>query len=295
MKRLEDICRKIAKLNLWKEVVRYNWAVKPSDTVFPYFCSILGDGSLPVPYRFLMLEGWQTFHDFLHTRADNNFGFYSSPMEFSHFEAIILPGDEVRIYRHDPGYAPQVIKGSQLELCRKILWESYGIMMRIESDNNLPMKFADSKSMFARVESPDGSWKDAPLEIPRPRDHVEEISFPKEVASKAKDLPFASEKTWDLSFGMLPTIITNEPRPRCVYELSVKDGTEIVLNERFTLVPEMGLKGLWQNLAPRLMKLFVERGVVPGIVRVRTGREFRMLRPICMELPIKLQLDSING
>jgi hypothetical protein len=57
----------------------------------------------------------------------------------------------------------------------------------------------------------------------------------------------------------------------------------------------MGLKGLWQNLAPRLMKLFVERGVVPGIVRVRTGREFRMLRPICMELPIKLQLDSING
>ena len=290
----EEIGAKMDALGLWKLLEPYNFAVKPKGTVFPYFCTVLKGERKPVKARFLMLEGWQTLHDFVRTRIDRNFGFYSTPVEMPHFELVVLEDGQMRLFRHDTGYMPFEAKDAQRDLAARILWEAYGVMLRVESDRKLPLKFSDEKAIFARVEIAAGQWEDRPLEIPDPPPHTEKVSFPKADIKSAQDLPFVKEDMLDLDFGLLPNVMTKEPRPRCVYELKAVDpktgGTAIA--SRVSVHPEAGLKGMWESMPVQVLREFIRRGKVPGELRTRSGRVFRLLRPLCMELPFKLSLHD---
>ncbi len=297
MKRtVDEIAAKMDGLGLWETIAPYNWAVCPKGTVFPYFCTAIPERNSPVKVRFLMIEGWQTLHDFVRTRADPSFGFYSTPMEMSHFELVVIPSGEARLFRHDPCYLPRLADEREKELCAKILWESYGVMMRVESDTSLPMRFAAEKAMFARVEGADGKWTDEALPIPDPRPHVEKIVFAKADLAKAKDLPFAAEEKMIVDFALLKGVATQEKRPRCAYRLLAVDFAtkETVVSDTLSPMPEGGLRAMWEGIAPRLLKHILARGRVPGEIMVRSPRLFRMLRPLCLDVPVKLSLhDSL--
>lgn len=288
------VAKKMDELKLWSVLAPYNFAVKPKGTVFPYFCSIVPEDSKPVKVRFLMLEGWQTLHDFIRARVDRNFGFYSSPIEFPHFELVILKSGEVHVFRHDTGYMPIPISGKQSDLVARILWEAYGVMLRLESDPKLPLVFASEQAIFARVETKDGVWGDRPLPIPDPVPHVEKVSFAKEDLKRAKDIPFVTDDVLNVDFRLRPEIMTKEPRPRCVYQLIGYDpkNKREVFDLRASVNPEHGLKGLWEAMPSQLLKAFVELGRLPGQVKVPSGRVFRMLRPLCIEIPFKLSMHD---
>jgi hypothetical protein len=293
---VEEIGARMDGLGLWESVAPYNWAVCPRGTAFPYFCTAIPEKDTPVKVRFMMVEGWQTFHDFVRTRIDANFGFYSSPMEVSHFELIVVHGGDVHLFRHDPCYLPRPADERERALCAKILWESYGVMMRVEADASLPMRFASEKAMFARVEGPDGKWSDAALPIPDPRPHVEKIAFSKADLAKAKDLPFAAEEKLAVDFSLLKGVATQDKRPRCAYRLLAVDAAsgERVVSDVVSPHPDGGLRQMWEGVAPRLLKHILSRGRVPGELMVRSGRLFRMLRPLCLDVPLKLSLhDSL--
>ena len=293
---VEEIGAKMDGLGLWEVVAPYNWAVRPRGTVLPYFCTAIPEKDTPVKVRFMMVEGWQTFHDFVRTRVDVNFGFYSTPMELSHFELLVVRGGDMRLFRHDPCYLPRPANKRERELCAKIMWESYGVMIRVEADVSLPMRFASEKAMFSRVEGADGTWSDEALHIPDPRPHVEKITFAKADLAKAKDLPFAVEEKIAVDFALLKGFATQEERPRCAYRLLAVDvaSKEHIISEVVSPHPDGGLRQLWEGVAPRLLKHILARGRVPGEVMVRSGRLFRMLRPICLDVPLKLSLhDSL--
>lgn len=295
---LEEIGKKMDALNLWDAVMPFNWVVKPSGVVFPYFCTLLkGDGKI-VKVRFLMLEGWQTFHDYIRTRIDRNFGYYLTPMEMPHFELVVSVSGVVAIFRHDPGYMPRELNERERALSQKILWEAYGIMMRVEADKKLPLQFASEKSMFARVENSSGVWTDSPMAIPEPRPFVEEVSFSKALVTKAKDLPLEAKMAVAVDFRLLSNVMTKESRPRCAYQLIVVDlatGVKIV-QDKTSVSPEGGLKAMWQAMPQRVLAGLVEYGRMPGVIKVTSGRVFRLLRSLCLELPIKLSMhDRIEG
>ena len=290
-----EIGRRIDGLGLWETIAPYHWALKPRGTALPYFCVILKGDTPLVKARIMLLEGWQTFQDFVRTRLDNNFAFYSSPMEFQHYELVVLPsGEDAKIFRYDVGFMPVEPTPSGATLCEKMLWEVFGVMMRVESDSQLPLKFATEKAIFARVEGADGQWRDEPLPIPGPRPHVERISFSKADLKAAKDLPFAAEEPLELDFRMVPGLFTREKRPRCAYVLAAIDGKsgERVIWDRSAINPESGLRGLWESMPPRVLKHIIARGRVPGEVKLLTGRMFRLLRPLCMNLPFRLSLHD---
>lgn len=292
---IENICAKMDALGLWDAIAPYNWAVKPAGTVFPYFCSVVkGDGN-PVKVRFLMLEGWQTLHDYIRTRIDGNFGFYSSPMELPHIEMVLSSDGTSQLYRHDAGYMPVRAKDRERELAAKILWESYGVMLRVESDKSLPMKFSSEKALFARVELAGEKWEDRPLTIPDPPPIVERVSFSSQDIARSKDVPFVKDRVWQADFCLVPQMMTAEKRPRSVYQLSVVDSAyPAPFIQRLSINPEDGLKGLWESVPARILKLMLERGAVPGEIKLRSGRLFRLTRPLTMELPFKLSLhDSL--
>jgi hypothetical protein len=290
---IEEIGAKMDALAIWEEIAPFNFAVKPKGTVFPYFCTALkGDGEL-VKIRFLMLEGWQTLHDFVRVRIDSDFGFYSSPMEMPHLEMVITRGGEIKLFRHDAGYMPLEANEAQRSLASKILWEAYGVMMRVESDRMLPLKFSGDKAVFARVENPAGQWRDEPLVIPPPPPYTETVKLPKSDVAAAKDLPFVAAEAIELDMRMLPGVMTKEARPRTVYELSAYDVSGVkIIESRASVDPRAGLKALWEMLAPEVLRALVKRGVVPGEIKVVSGRVFRFLRPLCMELPFKLSLHD---
>ncbi len=290
----EEIGRRMEALGLWEAIFPYTWAVKPMGTVLPYFCTVLrGDGKL-VKLRFFLLEGWQTLHDFVHTRVDRNFGFYSTPMELPHFELVVLPDGQVKVFRHDPGYVPRPLTPPENVRVGRMLWEAYGVMMRIESEPKLPLKYSAEKAMFARLEKAKDVWEDAPLSIPEPRAHVEKISFEKKDVAQAKDIPFESSEIVEVDFRLMPNLMTRDLRPRFAYVLCLVDATtgERLAFERLSVNVDGGLKELWENVPSRILKHLLARGRIPGEVKLVSGRLFRMLRPLCTELPFKLSLHD---
>ena len=293
---VEEIGAKMDALGLWEAVQPFNWAVKPYGTAFPYFCSVFSENSGPVKIRVLMLEGWQTLHDYVRTRVDSSFGYYSSPSEMPHFELVVLKIGEMKLLRHDPGYLPVEASAAGRELAARILWESYGVMLRIETDRTLPLRFAGEKAVFARVETAQGVWEDAPLEIPDPRPQVEKVEFAASDVKTAKDLPFVSGLSLEIDFRVLPRVATGSGRPKCVYALVGVDCAtgETVFSLQSAVHPEAGLKGLWESVPPQLLKVLIKMGRVPGDLKLVSARLFRLLRPICLELPVKLSMhDSL--
>ena len=198
----EELGAKADALGLWELLEPYNFAVKPRGTAFPYFCTVIRPDVPPVKVRFLMLEGWQTLHDFVRTRHDRDFGFYSSPAEMPHLELLILTSGEMKLLRHDAAYAPREADGPWRDLAAKILWEAYGVLLRIEADRRLLMKFVDDRAVFARVEQASGQWADEPLVIPDPPPHVEKVSFRTDDIKKAQDLPMEQ--------GGMPTEVSDD-------------------------------------------------------------------------------------
>ena len=290
----EEIGAKMDALGLWKLLEPYNFAIKPRGTVFPYFCSVVKGDRKPVKVRFLMLEGWQTLHDYIRTRLDSNFGVYSSPMEMPHLELVVLETGETRLFRHDVGYMPQEASGAQRELGARILWEAYGVLLRVESDRQLPLRFVEEKAIFARVENAQGEWGDSPLEIPDPPPYAEKVSFPKADLKAAQDLPFAKDEVLELDFRMLPNVMTKEPRPRCVYGLRAVDRKTgaVVMDSRVSVHPEAGLRGMWESMPVQVLKELIRYGRIPGEIALRSGRVFRFLRALCLDLPFKLSLHD---
>lgn len=286
----EEIGAKMDALGLWGKMERYNFAVRPRGTVFPYFCTVITDAGVPV--RFLMLEGWQTMHDYVRTRIDRNFGYYMTPSEMPHLELVKLANGEFRLFRHDPCYVPLLAEGAQRELAAKILWEAYGVMLRVEADGMLPLRFVGEKAIFARVETEEGKWEDTPLEIPNPRPYSEKITLSKEDIRKAKDLPMEAGYILELDFRLHTMLKTNEKRPRnayCLTGVEAKTG-KVVIDMRVSANPEYGIKGMWQEMPSQVLKALVEGGKMPGEIRLCSGRVFRMLRALCVEVPIKLTL-----
>ena len=291
---VEEIGAKMDALGLWDALAPYNWAVKPHGTAFPYFCTVIKGGEAAVKVRFLMLEGWNTLHDFVRMRADRAFGVVSSPIELPHYELVVLAAGDTKLFRHDPGYMPQEAIGPGRDIAAKILWEAYGVMLRVESDPKLPMRFADEKSVFARVEDKSGAWRDEPLVIPDPPPYVERISFRTDDVKKAKDLPIVSTDVLDVDFRLVPGVMTRDARPRCVYELVAVDPVTRtrVVGARTSIVPEAGLKAMWESMPQQLLSQFLARGRVPGRIRVTSRRVFRFIRPLGMELPFRLSLHE---
>ena len=282
-------------LDLWDVLAPYKFAVKPRGTAFPYFCSVAkGDKDSPVKARLLMLEGWQTLHDFVRTRIDHDFGFYSSPLEFPRFELVVTTSGRALAFRYDAGFMPQPVPEDRRDLVAKILWEAFGVFLRVESDRALPLRFADGRALFARVEGADGTWADEPLEIPDPPPHKETVSLSKDLVKAAQDLPFVADDALELDFGLLPKVMTDEPRPRTVYELVAADAKtgEQAFACRVSLAGDASLRALWEEMPSQALREIVRRGKVPGEIRVRSGRVFRLLRPLCVELPFKLSLHD---
>ncbi len=290
----EDLVRKIDALDLWSAIQHCRWAVKPMGTVFPFFCeTCLGDGK-PVKVRFLMLEGWTSFLDYVQFVIDRANSFCTSPIELPHFELIVMASGEFHLYRYDTGFSPREADDRQKAFVARILWEAYGVMLRVESDPGLAMRYAAERAVFARVETATGHWEDIPLPVPPRSKTSDHIAIPKDEIRRAKDLPFLKEKVLHVHFALLMCVVTKEVRPRNVYAFEAYDPAkgQRVFDWRVSMPPGGTLKGLWESMPAQFVRSLNHLGYTPGEVKVKDPRVFRLLRSLCVELPFKLSLHD---
>lgn len=290
-KTLLETARKIAALNVWELAASYNWAIRPYGSVFPYFFTMIYDKNDPAFARILFLEGWQTMHDYVRLNVDPDAGYYCSIQELPQFQLCFKRSGEVTVVRQDPGYIPIEPTPKQFELLVRLLWEAYGVLLHIESDKSLILKYSDERALFSRVEVAPGQWRDEPFAIPMPPPYKEEISIPKEVFDAAKAMPPEPGLRIAADFRIHFTDITHEPVPRFRYVLRAVDlcTGERIIDESTCVDPQDGgLKGRWLIMPGHLLERLVAKKKMPCEIQVISGRVFRFLRPIILNLPIKL-------
>lgn len=288
------IAARIDALDLWKTAKKYNWAIKLSGVAFPYFCTTIetGEGCRAL----YMLEGWDTFHHWVLQRHDPDFGFYSSWVELPHFEMISRPGGEIELLHAKPGYYPEKVDKAGEKIVARLLWQCYGILMRVEGNPKEIFKFADRNAMFGRMETSPGVWEDHAFEIKPPRPYVEEIAIRKSALDKAKDMPVDKNETAELDFRMIydERFASIDLEPRYCYRLSMalSPTGKKVLRERLAVEADVSIKQLWESIPQRVLDALVARGRIPGQICVANMRMFRLMRSLGMELPFKLSLKE---
>ncbi|MBR4354358.1 MAG: hypothetical protein IKP97_03565 [Kiritimatiellae bacterium] len=295
---IAEVMRQIDSLGFWPGYLQ--WVLLPRGSVYPYFGMIEPvENHAEIKAQGLFLEGWQTFHDYNLWRHDREYGFVSYPGELPGFFCLWLKDGRTEVYRQDPGFKPRPLVEREEPLFFQLIRESFGLVMRIENDPKLCHRYLDEGSLFGRRQTDEGPWEDVPVPMVQPRPHVEHVTLPKADVAAAKDLPLLKDRALEVDFRCNPAYATQEAHSRIAYDFLLRDAQpgQLPVRLRFSVrPPQCTLADMWQNLAPCLLKEMVKRGFVPGEIRVRSQRVFRLLRPLTLQLPFKLSLhDSLPG
>ncbi len=293
----------IGRLNLWEKVAGKVWGVTLETDTRPFLVTAaLDPGDGPIAGRLLVFRGFDAFRDFRIFSQNPELGVAMSPLDFEHWEVVGLKNGGAELYAFAPGFVPVKPPPEDAAFLASVLYESYGLLMRLEEQPDLPLEFKDESSLFARREGLDGKWRDAPLKAPDlPRVlYVERVALAKADCEAAAKLPVARDEIWEIDFLQSPVFRTAEARPRILYLFAGVDAASgrRVLWDRMS-VGSGGLKEMWESLAARLLKAFLARGGVPGAIHVRANRLVRFVRPLGLQIPFKLvqhaKLPALEG
>ena len=292
---VNEIAKAIAALNLWEKASAHNWALVPQTSELPYLVTAGPENKKgsPVLGRLHLFPGFVPFRDFMLSRKIKDFGVGMSPMDFDHFEMVSAKGGVTELFVYEPGFVPRALTDAEREFLAPLLYECYGLMMRLEENPDLPLAYLKENAIFARKEISENVWIDGPLKLPdeRQNPYTEQVSLSKAKCAAAAKLPTASAEKWELDFVMVPAYQTREKRSRFLYILAAVDsatGERRVWEKMSVDGKPGGLKRMWEAHAQRVLDRILVEGRIPGALHVRSPRMARFLRPLGMQLPFKL-------
>ena len=291
----ETICAKIAALDAWETAYPWNWAVVPRGARRPVIVSPQKGEDPRIKTRLMLFPGWKEFARYRRFQAKHAASPEFSPADVDHEEVVFPPDGASSLLTFFPGYLPRIVPGAEAgDRRRRILWETFGMMMRIEEDPSLPVKYGDDGAMFSRREGPGGEWADAPLPLPRkPAAEKRSVSLSVKKIAAAKAFAAAPGEAWEAAFTPYPGMHTRGPDPRTCYVLAAagaESGREIAtipMSVEPVRDPD-GLLRLWDSLAGRLLDLMVSERSVPRELRFSDARLLAAVRPLGMNLPFKM-------
>ena len=289
-----EITLAIAGLKAWQRAAKHNWALVPQTSENPYIATIvLEKGPGPVEARLMLFPGLTVFRDFVLSRQIPDYGVCMSPVDFPHFEAVGLRNGNVELFCYEPGFVPQPPTTEQRAFYAPLLYECYGLLLRMEEKPDLPLAYVEQKAMFARKEILPDNWIDGPLKVPQEEvvQSQECIALQKPDCEKAKALPVFPKEVWEIDYVIVPAFQTPPPRPRFLYLLAAVNpatGERMIWQRLSVDGKENGLLRLWEGHAQRLLNAIIGIGRVPGEIHVRSRRMTRFLRPLGLQLPFKI-------
>ncbi len=311
-----EVAKAIVALDVWDRV-KHQWAVVPRGAEAPFICAVEraakpASSGKYIKAKLLMFSGFDTFRDFAIAQRFPEYGVGRSQLDFMHTALLVGSDGGFEIFSYMPGFIPHLVDDErERQTLAHVLYECYGLMMRIEEDPELLMKHASERALFARRQDGGGAWRDGKFTLPPDPGlaRSERVALRNADLAKAKKLPVEKDVEWEADFIPMPEWRTNEKRPRILYIFAVMDsqgGGRILWNmmsvgdvpadendpHAILSGPGAGLQRLWESLAQRLLTVMVREGRVPGTIRVRNGRMMRFLRPLSMQLPFRMVQHS---
>lgn len=300
---IDDIAKAISALNAWKKAAKYNWALVSEMFDRPLIACVNIQQNGPMAARLMLFNGFEAHRDFAIFTQNQDVSFALSPIDIDHYEVIGLKDGGAEVYDYRPGYAPVHPDEETRSLLAPILYECYGLMLRLEDDPEIPLMYKGENAMFSRKEGLDGKWRDAPLKPPDMSTvtWMERVGLDRGKCSQAARFDMASGEIWEADFIQIPIFRTEDPNPRIMYlfaAVDAKTGERRVWDKLVVdpNIPRNGtldaLKQLWESLASRMLEGVLKRGMVPAEIHVRTQRVLRFMRPLGLQIPFKLVLHQ---
>ena len=141
---INEIAKAIAALNLGEKAATHNWALVPQTSELPYLVNVVVENkkNSPVIGRLHLFPGFVPFRDFMISRRVTDFGVGMSPMDFDHFELVSAKGGVTELFVYEPGFVPRALTDDERVFLAPLLYECYGLMMRLEENPDLPEGWA---------------------------------------------------------------------------------------------------------------------------------------------------------
>ena len=300
---IDEVAKAITALNVWKKSSKYNWALVSELFDKPLIAAVNPTSQGPIAGRLLLFNGFVAHRDFLIFKQNHDVSFAMSPIDFDHYELIGLKNGSAEIIDYRPGFTPVHPNEETRALLAPILYECYGLMLRLDEDPELPSSYMAEKAMFSRKEGLDGKWHDAPLRPPN-LDTVtwmERVGLDRAKCAKAARFSLEQSDVWEADFIQMPLYRTEDAQARVMFLFAVvnaKTGDRMVW-QKLAVDPASprdgtldALKPLWESLASHLLDGVLKHGNVPGAIHVRSQRMMRFLRPLGLQLPFKIVMHK---
>ena len=300
---IEEVAKAITALKVWKKAAKYSWALVSELFERPLIAAINPAQLGPIAGRLMLFNGFEAHRDFLVFRQNPDMSFAMSPIDFDHYEVIGLKDGSAEIYDYRPGFIPVHPDAETRAMLAPVVYECYGLLLRLDEDPELPAKYVSDGAMFSRKEGLDGRWQDAPLTPPN-LDTItwtERVGLDRAKCSKAARFALEPDEAWEADFIQMPLYRTDDSQSRMMYlfaAVDAKTGERRVWQKLAVdpAIPRNGtlaaIKPLWESLASHMLDGVIRRGNVPGSICVRSQRMMRFLRPLGLQLPFKVVIHK---
>ena len=186
-----------------------------------------------------------------------------------------------------PGYHPWLPDGSERELIETVLYQAYGMAMRVEEDNAL-LRARFPREILMRKLDRQKVWQDQWVPVQEVRDEEVEVRIESKRLRKIKARP-VQKITVQLDLIFTPLKIRPDgQRPQTAYVLLAVDAQSGFIIAGELLQATAGIAQMWAEIPERLLEIFDQIGGSPETIEICSDRMANLLRPLSEILPFKM-------
>jgi hypothetical protein len=273
----------------------------------PCFVVFGGESKAFRHVRFLL--GWKAFYDLVTRLADPSKQVTTWLLEIRMIELLFVTGD--LLFEHEqnllktltrqadatystpvfrsiiPGYHPWLPEARERDLLETVLYQAYGMAMRVEADNML-LKTRFPREILMRKQDAKGVWQDTWSPVKEVGDEEVEVRIESKRLQSLRTLPLKPvTMQLDLIFTPLQ-ILPDGQRPQTAYVLLAVDAKSGFIMAGDLLQATEGIARMWSLIPERLLEIFERLGGCPATIELATDRMANLLRPLGEFLPFKM-------
>ena len=257
--------------------------------------------------RFLL--GWKSFYDLVTRLADPakqvatwlleirmvELLFVSDNLLFEHerpvLQALKRKADEAcatPVFRSIiPGYHPWLPEAKERELLETVLYQAFGMAMRVEADGML-LKSRFPQEILMRKQDAKGVWQDTWSPVKEIGDEEIEVRIESKRLQAVRDTPL-KPVTMQLDLIFTPLrLLPDGTRPQTAYVLLAVDAQSGFIVAGELLQATEGIGQMWAQIPGQLLRIFERLGGCPETIEVSADRMANLLRPLGECLPFKM-------
>lgn len=272
-------------------------------------CFVVFGGQSKAFRNIRFLFGWKAFYDLVTRLADPSKQVATWLLEIRMIELLFV--SEELLFEHEkkflsqlrrkadgacstpvfrsiiPGYHPWLPDEGEREVLEPILYQAFGMAMRVESDGLL-LKSRFPRDILLRKQDAKGVWQDTWSPVKEVGDEEVEVRIESARLKEVRAKPLRP-MTMQLDLVFMPlTIRPDRQRPQTAYVLLAVDAQTGMIVAGDLCQATEGIAQMWSQIPERLLEIFSRLGGCPAAIEICGDRMANLLRPLGEFLPFKM-------